>query len=104
MNGEVLFILVTYILCFVAMTIWIYGKLKRPFTLADLLFFPDEKCIKRFCDVDDVRGISIIRWIPAINFIVCGLILVLLFICSVIFSFEWLYNILKRIFSKIIFK
>lgn len=105
MNGEILSFLITYILCFVVMTIWIYTKLKRPFTLADLLFFPDEKCIKKFYDVDDVHGISIIKWIPGVNLIVCGIILVLMFICYVTILLEWLYdNTLKRMFSKIIFK
>lgn len=105
MNGEVLFLLISHVFCFVAMTFWIYRRLIRPFTLADLLFFPNEKCIKRFSDIGDVHGISIIRWIPGLNHIVFGVILVFMFVYCVTISIEWLYdNTIKRIFSKIVFK
>ncbi len=89
------------------MSVWIYTRLKRPFTLADLLFYPNEECIKKntWSDIDDVHFTSVIRWIPGINLMTCAVLLFMMFVTCFVTTLEWLYNnTIKKIFGKIIFK
>lgn len=107
MIDEILFLCILHIIVFICMTIWIVSQLKRPFTLSDVLFYPDVECIKskKHTDISDVQGASIIRWIPGLNLIVGGILLFCLFVCCILFSTEWLYNnTIKKIFNKIVFK
>lgn len=106
MNGEILFLIITYILCFVSMTIWVYIKLKRPFTLTDLLFYPDDKVMSRiWSDRCDVQSVSVLKWMPIINLLICSGFILACLSLYVIISVRWLYNrILKRITDKIVFK
>ena len=89
------------------MTIWVYVRLKRPFTLADLLFYPDDKVIKSKSHIviDDLQAVSVLKWIPMMNLIICSLYVLARLIFYFLASMEWLYkNELKRIFDKIVFK
>ena len=107
MINEILFLCILQIIVFICMTIWIVSQLKRPFTLSDVLFYPDVECIKskKYSDISDVQCVSIIRWIPVVNLIVGGIILFCLFVIYCFQLNEWLYkNTIKKIFSKIVFK
>jgi len=104
MNFDILVFIITHILSFTIMTILVLTLLKRPFTLADVLFFPDDDSVKSFDDVETAQFFSIAKWIPFVNIIICCVFIFLCILCIIMISFSWLYNKTKKIFDKIVFK
>lgn len=106
MDKDVVIFIISYAVIFVGMTIYVYFGLKKPFTLADLLFYPRCEVIKgNLSNAYGIQLTSIVKWMPFVNFVATGVFLAIMFGCAIYFLFSWIYdNIIFKIFSKIKFE
>lgn len=75
MYKEALFFGISWLISVVIITMYVYWKLEKPFTLYDVLFGPD------WSDSCEVYVINRLKWIPVINIFIS-----IIFVMGEVFS------------------
>lgn len=104
--NDLITILLLSTIAYVVMTLMVFFRLKRPFTLSDVLFGPSDECnTKGDLKLDDLKMISVLKIIPVVNFCVLALYLICGFAICLITVLQWIYtNLIRWPFDQIKFK
>lgn len=105
MSGNILTFIITYCIAFIILAFWIYLLLEKPFTLADVIFYPNSKFINHKHNIGEAKFLAVIKWVPFFGVIVCIILVALVLVYWLFSLIHWLYSkTIKQLFDKIVFK